>query len=98
MLTKPLPRLPALIQMLLRSAPINFSFSIVSPRRLRFMKPLSQPKVCVQQLGRDWSALVNAVLRNLIRLPVPETFLIQLSIRRSICRSATASAVQVSGG
>ncbi len=70
-LTKPLPRLPALIQMLLRIGAYQLLFLDRIPASAAVHETVELAKVSAQQLGRDWSALVNAVLRNLIRLPVP---------------------------
>ena len=70
-LTKPLHRLPALVQMLLRIGAYQLLFLDRIPPSAAVHEAVEQAKASAQQLGRDWSALVNAVLRNLIRLPVP---------------------------
>ena len=70
-LTKPLHRLPALVQMLLRIGAYQLLFLDRIPASAAVHEAVEQAKVSTRQLGRDWSALVNAVLRNLIRLPVP---------------------------
>ncbi len=70
-LTKPLPRLPALVQMLLRIGAYQLLFLDRIPASAAVHETVELTKAATQQLGRDWSALVNAVLRNLIRLPMP---------------------------
>jgi 16S rRNA (cytosine967-C5)-methyltransferase len=70
-LTKPLHRLPALVQLLLRIGAYQLLFLDRIPASAAVHETVELAKVSTQQLGRDWSALVNAVLRNLIRLPVP---------------------------
>jgi 16S rRNA (cytosine967-C5)-methyltransferase len=70
-LTKPLHRLPALVQMLLRTGAYQLLFLDRIPASAAVHETVELAKASAQQLGRDWSALVNAVLRNLIRLPVP---------------------------
>ncbi len=70
-LTKPLHRLPALVQMLLRIGAYQLLFLDRIPASAAVHETVELAKASTQQLGRDWSGLVNAVLRNLIRLPVP---------------------------
>lgn len=70
-LTKPLPKLPALVQMLLRIGAYQLLFLDRIPASAAVHETVELTKASSHQLGRDWSALVNAVLRNLIRLPVP---------------------------
>ena len=70
-LTKPLHRLPALVQMLLRIGAYQLLFLDRIPASAAVHEAVELAKSSARQLGRDWSALVNAVLRNLIRLPVP---------------------------
>ncbi|MBS0150198.1 MAG: 16S rRNA (cytosine(967)-C(5))-methyltransferase RsmB [Nitrospira sp.] len=70
-LTKPLHRLPALVQMLLRIGAYQLLFLDRIPASAAVHETVELAKASTQQLSRDWSALVNAVLRNLIRLPVP---------------------------
>lgn len=70
-LTKPLHRLPALVQMLLRIGVYQLLYLDRIPASAAVHEAVELAKASTQQLGRDWSALVNAVLRNLIRLPVP---------------------------
>lgn len=70
-LTKPLHRLPALVQMLLRMGSYQLLFLDRIPASAAVHETVELAKASSKQLGRDWSALVNAVLRNLIRLPVP---------------------------
>ncbi|MBX3326027.1 MAG: 16S rRNA (cytosine(967)-C(5))-methyltransferase RsmB [Nitrospira sp.] len=69
-LTKPLHRLPAMIQVLLRIGAYQLLFLDRIPASAAVHEAVELAKASTQQLGRDWSALVNAVLRNLIRLPV----------------------------
>jgi 16S rRNA (cytosine967-C5)-methyltransferase len=70
-LTKPLHRLPALVQMLLRIGAYQLLFLDRIPASAAVHETVELAKASAQQLGRDWSALVNGVLRNLIRLPAP---------------------------
>lgn len=70
-LTKPLHRLPALVQVLLRMGSYQLLFLDRIPASAAVHETVELAKASSKQLGRDWSALVNAVLRNLIRLPVP---------------------------
>lgn len=70
-LSKPLHRLPVLVQMLLRSGAYQLLFLDRIPASAAVHETVELAKVSRQQLGRDWSALVNATLRNLIRLPIP---------------------------
>ena len=70
-LTKPLPKLPALVQMLLRIGAYQLLFLDRVPASAAVHETVELAKASSRQLRRDWSALVNAVLRNLIRLPVP---------------------------
>lgn len=71
LLTKPLPKLPAMVQMLLRIGAYQLLFLDRIPASAAVHETVELTKASSQQLGRDWSALVNAVLRNLIRLPRP---------------------------
>lgn len=70
-LIKPLHRLPSLVQMLLRIGAYQLLFLDRIPASAAVHEAVELAKASAQQLGWDWSALVNAVLRNLIRLPVP---------------------------
>ncbi|MBH0201659.1 MAG: 16S rRNA (cytosine(967)-C(5))-methyltransferase RsmB [Nitrospira sp.] len=70
-LTKPLHRLPALVQMLLRIGAYQLLFLDRIPASAAVHETVELAKASTQQLGRDWSALVNAVLRSLIRVPAP---------------------------
>lgn len=70
-LTKPLHRLPALVQMLLRIGAYQLLFLDRIPASAAVHEAVELAKASSKQLGRDWSTLVNAVLRNLVRLPMP---------------------------
>lgn len=70
-LTKPLHRLPVLVQMLLRIGAYQLLFLDRIPASAAVHEAVELAKASTKQLGRDWSALVNAVLRNLIRVPAP---------------------------
>lgn len=70
-LTKPLHRLPTLVQMLLRIGVYQLIFLDRIPASAAVHEAVELAKGSTKQLGRDWSALVNGVLRNLIRLPAP---------------------------
>src|SRR5574337_1701790 len=70
-LSKPIHRLPVLVQMLLRIGAYQLLFLDRIPTSAAVYETVELAKISEQQVGRDWSALVNAVLRNLIRLPIP---------------------------
>jgi 16S rRNA (cytosine967-C5)-methyltransferase len=70
-LTKPLARLPAVIQMLLRMGAYQLLFLDRVPPSAAVNETVTLAKAYAKKLGRDWSGLVNAVLRNLLRLPAP---------------------------
>jgi 16S rRNA (cytosine967-C5)-methyltransferase len=57
--------------MLLRIGAYQLLFLDRIPASAAVHETVELAKASTQQLGRDWSGLVNAVLRNLIRLPVP---------------------------
>lgn len=70
-LSKPLHRLPAVVQMLLRLGAYQLLFLDRTPASAAVNETVRLAKAYAKQLRRDWSGLVNGVLRNLIRVPVP---------------------------
>ncbi len=70
-LSKPLHRLPAVVQMLLRLGAYQLLFLDRIPASAAVNETVRLAKSYAKQLRRDWSGLVNGVLRNLIRVPVP---------------------------
>ncbi|MGQ0667501.1 MAG: 16S rRNA (cytosine(967)-C(5))-methyltransferase RsmB [Nitrospiraceae bacterium] len=70
-LNKPLPRLPAVVQTLLRLGAYQLLFMDRIPASAAVDESVRLTKSYRTQLGRDWSGFVNAVLRHLIRLPEP---------------------------
>ena len=70
-LSKPLPRLPAVVQMLLRLGAYQLLFLDRIPASAAVNETVQLAKSYAKQLRRDWSGLVNGVLRNLIRVPAP---------------------------
>ncbi|OQW35175.1 MAG: hypothetical protein A4E19_16505 [Nitrospira sp. SG-bin1] len=70
-LDKPLLRLPVVVQMLLRLGAYQLLFLDRIPASAAVNETVRLTKSHAKKLGRDWSGLVNGVLRNLIRLPVP---------------------------
>jgi 16S rRNA (cytosine967-C5)-methyltransferase len=70
-LSKPLPRLPAVVQMLLRLGAYQLLFLDRIPASAAVNETVRLAKSYAKQLKRDWSGLVNGVLRNLIRVPAP---------------------------
>ena len=68
-LSKPLHRLPAVVQMLLRLGAYQLLFLDRIPASAAVNETVRLAKFYAQQLRRDWSGLVNGVLRNLIRVP-----------------------------
>jgi 16S rRNA (cytosine967-C5)-methyltransferase len=71
MLTRPLPRLPVVVQLLLRLGAYQLLFMDRIPASAAVDESVRLAKSYRRPLDRDWSGFVNAVLRNLIRLPVP---------------------------
>ena len=70
-LAKPLHRLPVVVQMLLRLGAYQLLFLDRIPASAAVNEAVLLTKSHTDQLGRDWSGLVNAVLRNLTRIPAP---------------------------
>jgi 16S rRNA (cytosine967-C5)-methyltransferase len=68
-LSKPLHRLPAVVQMLLRLGAYQLLFLDRIPASAAVNETVRLAKSYAKQLRRDWSGLVNGVLRNLIRVP-----------------------------
>ncbi len=71
-LDKPLFRLPVLVQMILRLGAYQILFLDRIPESAAVNESVQLVKRHGNILGRDWSALVNAVLRQLIRQPAPD--------------------------
>ena len=70
-LKRPLPRLPALVQMLLRLGVYQLLYLNRIPPSAAVDESVRLAKAYAGQLHRDWSGFVNAVLRNVIRAPEP---------------------------
>jgi 16S rRNA (cytosine967-C5)-methyltransferase len=68
-LKKPLPRLPLMVQMLLRMGMYQLIYMDRVPASAAVNESVNLAKANKAQLGRDWSGLVNAVLRTVTRLP-----------------------------
>ena len=68
-LKKPLPRLPLMVQMLLRMGMCQLVYMDRVPVSAAVNESVNLAKANKAQLGRDWSGLVNAVLRTVTRLP-----------------------------
>lgn len=70
-LAKPLHRLPLVVQMLLRLGAYQLLFLDRIPASAAVNETVLLAKSHANKLGRDWSGLVNGVLRNLLRVPAP---------------------------
>jgi 16S rRNA (cytosine967-C5)-methyltransferase len=70
-LQKPLPRLPAVVQMLLRLGAYQLLCMDRIPASAAVNESVQLAKTYTTKLRRDWSGLVNAVLRNLTRESEP---------------------------
>jgi 16S rRNA (cytosine967-C5)-methyltransferase len=70
-LNKPLPRLPAVVQTLLRLGAYQLLFMDRIPASAAVNESVQLAKSSTMTPSRDWSGFVNAVLRNLIRVPEP---------------------------
>ncbi len=68
-LKKPLLRLPLMVQMLLRMGMYQLFYMDRVPASAAVNESVNLAKANKAQLGRDWSGLVNAVLRTVTRLP-----------------------------
>ena len=71
LLEKPLERLPTAVQMVLRIGAYQLLFLDRVPASAAVSESVKLAKAQSRTLKRDWSGLVNAVLRALIRQPVP---------------------------
>ena len=70
-LDKPLLRLPVAVQMILRLGTYQLLFLNRIPQSAAVNESVNLSRACTPALGRDWSGFVNAVLRALLRDPVP---------------------------
>ena len=70
-LDKPLPRLPIMVQMLIRLGAYQLLFLDRIPQSAAVNESVQLARALERALGRDWSGFVNAVLRQLIREPAP---------------------------
>lgn len=70
-LDKPLHKLPVVIQMLLRLGAYQLLCLDRIPASAAVNETVHLTKSYAKKLGRDWSGLVNGVLRNLTRVPAP---------------------------
>ncbi len=70
-LNRPLPRLPVVVQMLVRLGAYQLLFLDRIPPSAAVNESVKLAKAQAQRLKRDWSGFVNAVLRSLIREPSP---------------------------
>ena len=68
-LEKPLPRLPVAVQMVLRLGAYQLLFLDRIPQSAAVNESVNLAKAFAGSVGRDWSGLVNAVLRALLRHP-----------------------------
>ncbi len=68
-LDKPLPRLPVVVQMLLRLGAYQLLYLDRIPPSAAVNESVRLAKACARTVGRDWSGLINAVLRGLLRHP-----------------------------
>ncbi len=70
-LDKPLHKLPVVVQMLLRLGAYQLLFLDRIPPSAAVNETVLLAKAQAKKLGRDWSGLVNAVLRNITRVAPP---------------------------
>ena len=68
-LEKPLPRLPVVVQMVLRLGAYQLLFLDRIPQSAAVNESVSLARGFAGTVGRDWSGFVNAVLRALLRHP-----------------------------
>ena len=68
-LDKPLPRLPVAVQMVLRLGAYQLLFLDRIPQSAAVNESVNLARAFAGTVGRDWSGLVNAVLRGLLRHP-----------------------------
>jgi 16S rRNA (cytosine967-C5)-methyltransferase len=71
LLKQPLARLPVIIQTVLRMGAYQLLYLDRIPPSAAVDESVRITRSYRPTLGRDWTALVNAVLRNLLRVPVP---------------------------
>ena len=69
-LDKPLPRLPDAVQMVLRLGAYQLLFLDRIPQSAAVNESVNLARAFAGTVGRDWSGLVNAVLRGLLRQPL----------------------------
>ncbi len=72
-LDRPLTRLPVVIQTLLRLGAYQILFMDRIPPSAAVNESVKLTKPATRKLSRDWSGLVNGVLRSLLRSPEPST-------------------------
>lgn len=70
-LSKPLARLPLVIQVVLRMGAYQLLYMDRVPESAAVNESVNLAKSQAAKLGRDWGGLVNAVLRALMRAPEP---------------------------
>ncbi|NOS81421.1 MAG: 16S rRNA (cytosine(967)-C(5))-methyltransferase RsmB, partial [Nitrospira sp.] len=68
-LDKPLPRLPIAVQMVLRLGAYQLLYLDRVPQSAAVNESVNLARAFTRTVGRDWSGLVNAVLRGLLRHP-----------------------------
>ena len=68
---RPIPRLPILIQMILRIGAYQLLYLDRIPPSAAVNESVNLAKTHAPKLKRDWSGFVNAVLRSLLREPAP---------------------------
>jgi 16S rRNA (cytosine967-C5)-methyltransferase len=68
---KPILRLPLVVQMIVRLGAYQLLYLDRIPHSAAVNESVQLAKRRAKQLGRDWSGFVNAVLRSLLRSPVP---------------------------
>jgi 16S rRNA (cytosine967-C5)-methyltransferase len=95
-LKKPVAKLPVMIQMVLRMGAYQLFYLDRIPPSAAVDESVRITRFYTQQLGRDWTGFVNAVLRNLLRFPEPplpdsrhepgEALSIRYSVPLWICR------------
>lgn len=83
-LDKPLSRLPLVVQMLLRLGAYQIIFLDRIPQSAAVNESVKLAKRQAQALGRDWSGFVNAVLRQLIRAPVPSWPVVETNAAKAL--------------
>ncbi len=69
---RPIARLPTLVQNILRLGAYQLLYLDKVPESAAVNESVQMMKLHRKRLGRDWSGVVNAVLRALIRTPEPD--------------------------